>query len=128
MCVCDQHSAVHLQNAAITICHQILESIAYGPTVHSAFTIQSVKGEAWLGGGAMFSTACVFHTEFPWPSKALQPWTMFLCPHSIGTGMEWYAWNVSTLQNIFGSSLSLFLEKPLLCSICFSDLYIFVYF
>lgn len=78
----------------------------------------------------MFLTVFVFFTQnFPGPLKlASLGHCSCACPHSIGTSMEWHAWNVSTLQNIFGSSLSIFPEKPLLSSIGFTDFYIFVHF
>lgn len=93
VCVCVY---VYFQDTAIITEYQILESKA------------DKRKRGCVGWWTLFTT-CFFIQNFPVllvsPALAI---VSVLYPHSIGTGMEWHAWNVSTLHNIFGSSLSPF--------------------
>lgn len=71
------------------------------------------------GRGVMFFTAlfCVFCSEFPWSSKAPQPWTLFLCCAHIPLAQAWNGMlGMSPPSKIFLDQAYPFSLKNLCCT------------
>lgn len=110
------------------IYHQILESIVRGPRVHSEVTISTCKQGNLVGGGGCPSLPCFFHTDFPWSSKALQPWTLFLCCAHIPLAQAWNGMlGMSPPSKIFLDQAYPFSLKNLCCTAFASPTFIFLY-
>lgn len=88
---------------------------------------QPVNRETW-GRSDVLHCLVFFPAEFPWSSKALQPWTLFLCCAHIPLAQAWNGMlGMSPPSKIFLDQAYPFSLENLCCTAFASPTFIFLY-